>query len=73
MLVEKKLTMALPLSDHCDYDELFRLVEQVNPKVLYCTHGPEDVVEDFRQAGFKTYFLERAGHFDPRLIPMSEI
>ena len=32
---------AVPLSDHADYDELFEAVARVEPRVVYCTHGPE--------------------------------
>ena len=33
---------AMPLSDHADYDELFEAVARVEPRVVYCTHGPEE-------------------------------
>lgn len=43
---------AIPLSDHADYDELFQAVEQVNPRVIYCTHGPAGFVDHLRTAGY---------------------
>ncbi|QDS97636.1 MBL fold metallo-hydrolase [Adhaeretor mobilis] len=30
----------LPLSDHADFTELLELVERVNPRQVYCLHGP---------------------------------
>jgi putative mRNA 3-end processing factor len=43
---------AVPLSDHADYDELFEAVSQVEPRVVYCTHGPASFVDCLREAGF---------------------
>jgi putative mRNA 3-end processing factor len=43
---------ALPLSDHADYDELFEAVARVEPRVIYCTHGPESFVDLLRDAGY---------------------
>jgi Cft2 family RNA processing exonuclease len=43
---------AVPLSDHADYDELFEAVRRVEPKVVYCTHGPESFVDRLVEAGF---------------------
>lgn len=48
---------AIPLSDHADYDELFRLIEQVAPRVVYCTHGPETFADHVRAAGWEAYTL----------------
>lgn len=52
---------ALPLSDHADYDELFAAVERVDPKVIYCTHGPESFVDRLRDAGHNAHPLGKAG------------
>ena len=30
---------SFPVSDHCDYSELLKLVEDVSPEVVYTTHG----------------------------------
>ena len=30
---------AFPMSDHCDYKELLRLVQEVAPEIVYTTHG----------------------------------
>ena len=48
---------ALPLSDHADYDELFEAVARVEPKVVYCTHGPESFVDCLRDAGHDAHLL----------------
>lgn len=49
---------AVPLSDHADYDELFEAVERVEPRVIYCTHGPASFVDCLRAAGFNAHPLE---------------
>jgi putative mRNA 3-end processing factor len=51
---------ALPLSDHADYDELLAAVEQVDPKTVYCTHGPESFVDVLRAAGHNAHALARS-------------
>jgi Cft2 family RNA processing exonuclease len=50
---------AIPLSDHADYDELFEAVQRVNPRVVYCTHGPKSFVDYLRAAGHNAHPLER--------------
>jgi putative mRNA 3-end processing factor len=50
---------ALPLSDHADYDELFEAVARVDPRVVYCTHGPESFVDRLRDAGYDAHPLGR--------------
>jgi len=50
---------ALPLSDHADYDELIEAVERVQPRRVYCTHGPEGFVERLRDLGFDAHPLGR--------------
>ncbi len=49
---------AIPLSDHADYDELLSAVEQVAPRVVYCTHGPESFVDCLRAAGHNAHVLD---------------
>lgn len=48
---------ALPLSDHADYDELIETVHRVEPREVYCTHGPAEFVDDLRQRGFRAFPL----------------
>ena len=44
---------AFPLSDHCDYPELMRLVQEVSPEVVYTTHGfAAEFASDLRRVGF---------------------
>ena len=49
----------MPLSDHADYDELFEAVARVEPRVVYCTHGPESFVDRLRDAGYDARPLGR--------------
>jgi hypothetical protein len=50
--------VALPLSDHADYDELIECVERVAPRRVFCTHGPEAFVDDLRGRGWDAQPLE---------------
>ncbi len=49
---------AIPLSDHADYDELFEAVRRVNPRIVYCTHGPVSFVDCLRAAGHNAFPLD---------------
>jgi Cft2 family RNA processing exonuclease len=51
---------AIPLSDHADFDELIETVERVNPREIYCTHGPESFVDRLLERGWNAYPLGRA-------------
>ncbi|MBI2823583.1 MAG: MBL fold metallo-hydrolase [Planctomycetia bacterium] len=48
---------AIGLSDHADFDELLAAVARVNPRVVYCTHGPESFVWCLREAGYVAFPL----------------
>lgn len=49
---------AFPLSDHCDYPELMRLVQDVSPEVVYTTHGfAAEFARDLRNVGFSARTL----------------
>ena len=50
--------VAIPLSDHADYDDLFETVEMVQPQVIFCTHGPRSFVDDLRDAGHNAHWLD---------------
>jgi len=50
---------ALPLSDHADYDDLLEAVARVDPRKVYCTHGPESFADRLRDAGFDAHPLGR--------------
>ncbi len=44
---------SFPLSDHCDYAELLRLVKEVSPEVVYTTHGfTNEFARTLRGEGF---------------------
>jgi Cft2 family RNA processing exonuclease len=43
---------ALPLSDHADFDQLIEAVRRVEPREIYCTHGPVEFVEHLCDLGF---------------------
>jgi Cft2 family RNA processing exonuclease len=50
--------VAIPLSDHADYDELLECIALVQPRQVYCTHGPAAFVERLRQQGIEAFALE---------------
>jgi len=44
---------AFPLSDHCDYGELMKLVQDVSPDLVYTTHGfAHEFAQDLKRVGF---------------------
>jgi putative mRNA 3-end processing factor len=44
---------AYPLSDHCDYPELMKLVQDVSPELVLTTHGfAAEFARDLRKVGF---------------------
>jgi hypothetical protein len=53
---------AVPLSDHADFDQLVRCVEQVDPRVVLCTHGSPSFVEHLRVRGFNAHVLDEQAH-----------
>lgn len=55
----------LPLSDHADFDQLIEAVERVDPKVVYCTHGPTKFVDRLRERGFDARRVEDGMGPDP--------
>lgn len=44
--------VALPLSDHADFDELLEAARRVEPRRIYTTHGPAGFDQHLREAGF---------------------
>jgi putative mRNA 3-end processing factor len=48
---------ALPLSDHADFDQLIETVRRVEPREVYCTHGPEEFAGHLRDLGFNAFPL----------------
>jgi len=50
---------AFALSDHCDYNELLRLVREVSPETVYTTHGfTKEFARTLRGEGFDAKPLE---------------
>jgi putative mRNA 3-end processing factor len=48
---------ALPLSDHADYDQLVETVRRIEPREVFCTHGPPEFADHLRDLGFNAYPL----------------
>ena len=48
---------ALPLSDHADFDQLVETVRRVEPREIYCTHGPAEFADHLRDLGFNAHPL----------------
>lgn len=49
---------AFPMSDHCDYPELVKLVEAISPETVYTTHGfAAEFASDLRKMGFSARTL----------------
>ena len=55
-----RVDQAIALSDHADYDELLEAVARVQPRRVYCTHGPESFAERLLDAGFEAHALGHA-------------
>lgn len=49
---------AVPFSDHADYNELLRLVEMVQPKQVFCTHGTREFAHDLQRRGWNAANLD---------------
>jgi putative mRNA 3-end processing factor len=48
------LDEAFPLSDHSDFDELLSTVKQVNPRIIFTTHGfSKEFAETLKSQGFR--------------------
>lgn len=59
-----KVDQVLPYSDHADFDELIEYVKQVEPQVVYCTHGFEEFIGILRREGFDARSLQSAAQTD---------
>jgi putative mRNA 3-end processing factor len=53
---------AIPLSDHADYAQLLECVRQVDPRLVFCTHGPPSFVECLRARGYQAHLLDERSH-----------
>ena len=57
-----------PLSDHADYPELLRCVEEVQPKQVYTVHGyTSEFAQDLRQRGWEAWSLVADDQMELRL------
>ena len=56
--------LALPYSDHADFNELLEYVDQVGAKTVYCTHGFDDMITILRQRGVEARRLIPKGQLD---------
>jgi Cft2 family RNA processing exonuclease len=59
-----RVDRVLPYSDHADFRELIEFVRQVNPRVVYCTHGFEEFITTLRENGFDARPLQPADQLD---------
>lgn len=57
----RRADYSIPMSDHCDYEELVRMVKQSGAGVVYTTHGFEsEFAESLRSLGIAAEPLGRA-------------
>ena len=52
--------VAIPLSDHADFDELVETVRRVEPREVICTHGPTEFADHLCDLGFNARPLDPA-------------
>lgn len=50
--------VALPLSDHADYQQLFTYIELAKPMRIYTLHGPAEFAQELKRRGFRASHLE---------------
>jgi Cft2 family RNA processing exonuclease len=61
---------AFPLSDHADFDDLLRFVEEVNPRRVYTLHGfARDFASTLRERGIEAWALSEENQLDLSLGP----
>ena len=51
--------LTVPLSDHADYNDLIRYVEESQPRKIYTLHGFPEFAEDLRKRGFEAEYLDK--------------
>jgi putative mRNA 3-end processing factor len=62
---QKRAELPLVISDHADWTELLKTIEQVSPKQLWVTHGREEaLVHKARQTGIDAMALNLLGYED---------
>lgn len=60
--------VALPLSDHADYDELIEAVRRAAPERVFCTHGDTAFVDRLNDLGFHARPLENHCQYQQRFF-----
>jgi DNA ligase-1 len=61
---------AFPLSDHADFDDLLRFVEEVNPRRVYTLHGfARDFASTLRERGIEAWALSEENQLELGLGP----
>ncbi|MCA9175010.1 MAG: hypothetical protein KDB14_11060 [Planctomycetales bacterium] len=53
-----EVDVVVPLSDHADFPQLLQCVEQVQPQIVFCTHGPPEFVDELRAREFNAFPLD---------------
>src|SRR5437879_3228844 len=62
------------LSDHCDFDELFEVVERSGADQVYTVHGyTEDFARHLRRKGIKAWALEKPEQLQLALSPLTSM
>ncbi len=49
--------LALPYSDHADFDDLLSYVKTINPKKVYTVHGFSDLAQELKTLGYEANTL----------------
>ena len=64
-IYQNRVDAAFPLSDHADFPDLLRFVEQVQPKVVYTVHGfTKEFAATLRQRGLEAWALGQQNQMD---------
>jgi len=62
----RRADYSIPMSDHCDYSELLRMVRQSGAETVYTTHGfEEEFARDLQKLGINAVPLTAAGAGGP--------
>jgi putative mRNA 3-end processing factor len=51
--------VTLPLSDHADYNDLIKYVEESNPSRVFTLHGFPEFADDLKERGFDAVYLDK--------------
>ncbi|KTD51487.1 Beta-lactamase superfamily domain protein [Legionella quinlivanii] len=60
---QKGIDLPLVISDHADWNELTQTIEEINPELLWVTHGSEEALVYYaRQKGYQAHALHLLGY-----------